>query len=356
MLSYINRLFDLVPYLHPITSTSRRQLQIQAYIWRSLAKAGFWFHSLALPRPPNHAFAKAFTTGNYGRSGSKGTVYLYCYLPEGFEPKRRKYPVIVNFHGGGFTMGSATDDRRWAGAALQATTAVFVSVEYRLAPENPFPVAVEDGCEAILHLAANSERYGIDPHRIALSGFSAGANMVFTVPLMLSSWQTRSSGDTDLPQLPLYSIISIVAFYPPLDFRVTRDSKRASSMRPDKALPTVLTTLFDASYMPEPANASSAFASPAAAPSDMLSEALPSENIGLYSCEWDTLHAEGLVFAQRLQHLGKTVEYESIPEVVHGFDKAPNPMSVDPKADLFYRKACIILCQAIDQEAQKSPT
>ncbi|KAL8789323.1 MAG: hypothetical protein Q9213_001246 [Squamulea squamosa] len=356
MLSYINRLFDLAPYLHPNTSTSRRQLQIQAYVWRYLAKAGFWFHSLPLPRPPKHTFVKAFTTGNYGRSGSKGTVYLYFYLPEGFQPKRRKHPVIVNLHGGGFTMGSATDDRRWAGAALQNTTAVFVSVEYRLAPENPFPVAVEDCCEAILHLAANSEGYGIDPYRIALSGFSAGANLVFTVPLMLSSWQTRSLADTDLPQLPSYDIVSIVAFYPPLDFRVTRDSKRASSKRPDKALPTVLTKLFDASYMPEPSNASSPFASPAAASSDMLRQALPSGYIGLYSCEWDTLNAEGLAFAKRLEHLGKSVEYESMPEVVHGFDKAPNPLSVDPKADLFYRKACVILRQAIDQEAQKSPT
>ncbi|KAL8811561.1 MAG: hypothetical protein Q9223_006540 [Gallowayella weberi] len=330
--------------------STRWQLQIQALIWRNLTKTGFWFHSLAYPRPPNYTFVRDFTTGIFNPGGTKETISLYFYLPQDFDPKRRRYPVVVNFHGGGFTIGSATDDSRWASMVLMNTGAVFVSVEYRLAPEYPFPIAVEDGCDAVLHLAANCEEYGIDPRRIALSGFSAGANLTFTVPLMLNSWRDRKDGK-DCPALPSYEIISIVSFYPILDYRDRRASKRAACERPDKALPPILTNLFDASYMPDPSDMSSPFASPAAAPSNMLLQALPGEGIGLYCCQWDMLHAEGLAFAERLKSLGKKVEYETIPEAVHGFDKAPNPVNVDPRADQIYCKACAILHQAIGMES-----
>lgn len=336
------------------TSTPRWQLQTQAVAWRNLAKVGFWFNSLAYPRPPNYTYVKSFTTGSYGSSGPKHTVYLYFYLPENFDAKSRKHPVVINFHGGGFTLGSATDDRRWASTVLRETTAIFVSVEYRLAPEYPFPIAVEDGCEAVLHLATNSEEYGIDPDRFALSGFSAGANMVFTVPFMLYDHFGKVAKDNShFPPFPPFKIVSIISFYPLLDFREARASKRAGSKRPDKSLPPILTNLFDASYMPDMNNASSPFASPSAASDELIKQALPADNIGLYCCEWDMLHAEGLAFALRLEKLGRKVEYESIPEVAHGFDKAPNPMSVDPKANHFYNQACVVLNRALQTEVRK---
>ena len=64
---------------------------------------------------------------------------------------------------------------------------MFVSVEYRLAPEDPFLIAVEDGVEALLHLAANANELGLNPQKLALIGFSAGANMAFTMPLRLQT-------------------------------------------------------------------------------------------------------------------------------------------------------------------------
>jgi acetyl esterase/lipase len=91
----------------------------------------------------------------------------------------------VNFHGGGFTIGQASDDARWADAVVRNCNAVVVCVEYRLAPKYPHPTAVEDGVDAILYLIANAEQLGIDPDRIAVSGFSAGGNMAFTVPMKL---------------------------------------------------------------------------------------------------------------------------------------------------------------------------
>ncbi|KAL8868009.1 MAG: hypothetical protein Q9174_005278 [Haloplaca sp. 1 TL-2023] len=339
------------------TSSSYWQLKAQATSWRVLAPIGFWINSLAQPRPPNYSFVRSFTTGSYGISGPKGTVTLYFYHPKNFSPKSKRYPAVVNFHGGGFTIGSATDDKRWAGVVLEESQAVFVDVEYRLAPEYPFPTAVEDGCEAILHLAANSEEYGIDPSRIALSGFSAGANLVFTVPLLLDDYRLKAAeGSIRLQPWPSYQIVSLISFYPVLDWRPSRASKRAICKRPEKSLPAVLTSLFDAAYMPDASKKSSPFASPLAAPNDVLTRALPAANTVVYCCEWDMLLAEGMTFAQRLQELGKGVEYETIPEVVHGWDKLPNPRGENSKAIDFYQKACVVLNRALGESIELPST
>ena len=62
---------------------------------------------------------------------------------------------------------------------------MFVSVDYRLAPEYPFSVGVEDSADAVVYLAAHAEELRLDPHRVALSGFSAGGNFALAVPFLL---------------------------------------------------------------------------------------------------------------------------------------------------------------------------
>jgi acetyl esterase/lipase len=95
-----------------------------------------------------------------------------------------KFPVVINFHGGGITIGSPNHDARWATAATQ-TGAVVISVGYRLPPEYPHPVGIEDDVDAILWVHKHGSKYGLDPSRIALTGFSAGGNMVFAIALRL---------------------------------------------------------------------------------------------------------------------------------------------------------------------------
>ena len=250
-------------------------------------------------------------------------------------------------------MGTARDDGRWAAMVLQNVDAVFVSVEYRLAPEFPFPTAVEDGVEALLHLAANAESFGLDPKKMALSGFSAGGNMSFTIPLRLhthlesiqNEFQSKAHQGS-MPKTPvLPQIVSIVAWYPSLDSRITRDERRAACVRPDKTLPPFLTNLFDESYMPDLDHKMSPYASPAAATDEDLITALP-ENIAMYLCEWDMLLQEGQVFSERLKNLGKKVHCVIIEEKRHGFDKSPYPFSVDPKVTLHYTEACELLKDA----------
>lgn len=92
----------------------------------------------------------------------------------------------------GFTPGGPEDDARWAAVVVSNTHAVVCSVYYRrAAPEHPFPTAGEDGADAVFYLTDHAEELGIDPHRVAVSGLSAGGGVSFAVPLRLD-W--RKSG------------------------------------------------------------------------------------------------------------------------------------------------------------------
>ena len=230
---------------------------------------------------------------------------------------------------------------------LQEVRAVFVSVEYRLAPEHPFPTAVQDGLEALLYLAENKEEFGIDATQFILSGFSAGGNMAFSIPLKLQAYiQSLSTANAD-PKAPRFTpnniprIVGIIAFYPILNYTISRDEKRRTSIRPAKCLPKILTNLFDAAYLLNEDDRLSPFVSPSLASDEMLAESLPN-SIALYLCEWDMLLLEGKEFAERLQLLEKRVDCTVIAEEKHAFDKMP-ALALNPKINLYYGKACVII-------------
>ncbi|EDU51207.1 Aes Esterase lipase [Pyrenophora tritici-repentis] len=171
----------------PKGSRPRWILHIQAQFWRVLMGIGMMLHRLARPLPPRPAFHRDIESSV---SPIKGKFRLHFYVPKEYKKQMklkgtRKYPVVVNFHGGGFVLGTAHDDARWCGVVVEQVGAVVVSVDYRLAPENPFPTAVEDGADALLWLAQHADELALDADRIAISGFSSGGNMSFTVPLCL---------------------------------------------------------------------------------------------------------------------------------------------------------------------------
>jgi len=256
------------------------------------------------------------------------------------------YPVIVNFHGGGFTIGTGLDDVRWCHAVTQQLNAVVISVEYRLAPEYPFPTAVEDGTDVLLWLETHAALHNLDATRIAISGFSAGGNMCFSVPLRLHY-------ELSLHPRPTSSrIVALAAFYPSTDFTATRASRRATNVRPDKELPKVFTDLFDASYLHPPKDVAmdNPFLSPAMAGDKEVLAAFP-EDIMLVLCEWDELRAEGERWRDRLRGLGKTVWSELVEGVAHGWDKGPNPVWEDGKARAVYGRVCAELGRVFYGEA-----
>jgi acetyl esterase len=102
--------------------------------------------------------------------------------PPGAFGRNGKLPTILYLHGGGFRMLSK--DSHWLPGLIFARRGYLVIVaSYRLAPEHPFPAAIEDSCAVLRWLATNGERYGADLDRVGFAGESAGANLVTSLTL-----------------------------------------------------------------------------------------------------------------------------------------------------------------------------
>ncbi len=112
--------------------------------------------------------------------GPDSKVPVRIYTPEGTGP----FPLIVCFHGGGYVTGDLDTQDMIARGLCYGAKAVVVSVDYRLAPEHPFPAGVEDGYAALVWTAANATALNGDVRRFAVAGDSAGANLAAAVTIM----------------------------------------------------------------------------------------------------------------------------------------------------------------------------
>jgi acetyl esterase len=93
-------------------------------------------------------------------------------------------PLIVYFHGGGFVFGSLRGGDWICGTVAKELDAIVVSVQYRLAPTNPFPAGIDDCYEVLEWVAANAEPLGADANRLGVMGESSGGNLAAVVALM----------------------------------------------------------------------------------------------------------------------------------------------------------------------------
>lgn len=96
----------------------------------------------------------------------------------------RAAPCIVHLHGGGLVAGSVHDDLIPVLELAEPHGAVVASVDYRLAPEDPYPAAVEDAYAALAWIAGNAARLGVDPDRLVVEGISAGGGLAAATALL----------------------------------------------------------------------------------------------------------------------------------------------------------------------------
>lgn len=94
-----------------------------------------------------------------------------------------KLPLLIYFHGGGWTFGSINSCSRYCDAMAASGKVKVIAVDYRLAPENPFPAGLEDCINSVLYAIENSDSLGIDCKQISLGGDSSGGNLAISAAL-----------------------------------------------------------------------------------------------------------------------------------------------------------------------------
>src|SRR5271157_2396199 len=209
-------------------------------------------------------------------------------------------PGIVMIHGGGFVIGSVEAEH--AGAARMAidTGAVVVSVEYRLAPEHPYPAALHDCYAALASVHAEADVLGVDPGRVALCGASAGGGLAAATALLAR----------DLGGPPVcFQMLQI----PELDDRLETPSMRAFVDSPLWNRPLAVQSW--RAYLGDLSGATDvpSYAAPSRA-TDL--SALPSAYVS--TAENDPLRDEGIIYALRMLQAGVSVELHQFPGTFHG--------------------------------------
>lgn len=132
-------------------------------------------------------------------------IAVRIYTPEGTGP----FPLLVYFHGGGFTIGDLEISDPICRALASGADCIVMSVDYRLAPEHPYPAPNDDCWNALLWASTHAAEVGADGGRIAVGGDSAGANLAATVAL-----RARDVGMPLTAQLLLYPCPTYDLDYP----------------------------------------------------------------------------------------------------------------------------------------------
>jgi acetyl esterase len=216
-----------------------------------------------------------------------------------YRPAEGVLPALVYFHGGGWVVGDLeTHDVVCRQIAMQAH-AVVIAVDYRLAPEHPFPAAVEDAWSATTWIAAHAPELGIDAKRLAVGGDSAGGGLAAVVALM--------ARDSSKLRLTLQVLV-----YPVTDLRA--ESASYSNYAEGYLLTRAAMQWYIAQYAPTPQAIDNWRASPLHAP--WVHGVAPALII---AAELDPLCDEGEAYARRLQGARVPVEYQRLDGMIHGF-------------------------------------
>ncbi|KPN95958.1 alpha/beta hydrolase [Lysinibacillus sp. ZYM-1] len=159
-----------------------------------------WSRSL-LVQPPLEKSTLVHTTNCMIPRGDGGEMLVKIYEP--IERNRDKLPAMLWIHGGGFVMGHPDMDDLLCERFVQTANCVVVSVDYRLAPEHPYPAAIEDCYAGLVWMTAEAPSLGIDVKRVAIAGASGGGGLTAALALMARD----KGGPSIIFQMPLYPML-----------------------------------------------------------------------------------------------------------------------------------------------------
>jgi acetyl esterase len=226
--------------------------------------------------------------------GPAGDLPLRLYRPA----SARSLPALLYFFGGGWVLGTIDTADGVSRSLANSSGALVAVVGYRLAPEHPFPAAIDDCYATVRWVAEHAEQIGVDPARLAVGGDSAGGNLAAAVAL-----RARAGGP---------ALAGQILIYPNTDQLADDESTRAAD---DPFLFNRHSVAwYRQHYLADPADAADPLASPLRAES--LAGLPPALVI---TAEYDPLRDQGEAYARRLADAGVPVEVSRYPGMAHGF-------------------------------------
>jgi acetyl esterase len=232
-------------------------------------------------------------------TGAAGPLAARHYAPE---EVGGPHPLVLFFHGGGFVLGDLETHDSPCRLLCRHSGVHVLSVDYRLAPEHPFPAAVEDGRAALHWATMHAGELGADPSRVAVAGDSAGGNIA-----AVAAWEaSRDGGPAPILQVLLYPVTEMV-----------KHSRSHELFGGGFLLTRELMDWFAEQYVAD------------ADPTDARLSVLRAEALGgvapalVVTAGFDPLRDEGEAYAEALCAAGVTpVALRRFPGLVHGFCSA----------------------------------
>jgi acetyl esterase len=226
--------------------------------------------------------------------GPAGEIPVRVYTPA----PGSGLPGLIYFRGGGFVLGTLESCDRTCRDLAHLSGRVVVSVDYRLAPEHPFPAAVDDACAATKYVVEHASEFGIDASQVAIGGESAGANLA-TVAALRS---LRSGG----PALAFQLLV-----YPLVDF--ADDSPSMREFADGHFITSDVLQYFERHYLGDVQNRQHPDASPLTADLRGLPPAF------VITAECDPLRDQGEAYARKLAQAGVPVATKRYDGMIHPF-------------------------------------
>jgi acetyl esterase len=228
--------------------------------------------------------------------GPAGPLRLRVYRPNALHD----LPAVVYYHGGGFSLGDLDTHDRICRLLASRAQALVVSVDYRLAPEHPFPAAVDDAYAALRWVHGHANGLDADPGRLTVAGDSAGGNLAAVAAI-----RARDEGGVPLVfQLLIYPVTDLSSF-------ATRSHE---DLKEGFLLSRTFAEAMRRAYVPLPEDRRRPYASPLLAP-DL--QGLPPALI--ITAQFDPLRDEGEAYGRRLAAAGVKVATIRYNGVTHGF-------------------------------------